>query len=136
MNHVLDGLNIATPEMVSKFYCIFMEDRQLRPREFHQTGGVQYIFRVKLQMKKTRVRDRCRNCLRSTKTHADRHFPPSIWIHHYTPEYKQQSKLWTGPGERTPKSAKTVVSAVKNDVHCLWDSQGIILTEYCNNGKQ
>ena len=35
------------------------------------------------------------------------------WIHHYTPETKQQSKQWVAPGENTPKKAKTVSSAGK-----------------------
>ncbi|UYV73151.1 hypothetical protein LAZ67_10001974 [Cordylochernes scorpioides] len=35
------------------------------------------------------------------------------WIHRYIPESKQQSKQWTGPGERASKKAKTVVSPEK-----------------------
>ena len=33
------------------------------------------------------------------------------WIHHYTPELKEQSKQWVFEGEQTPKKAKTVKSA-------------------------
>jgi len=33
------------------------------------------------------------------------------WIHHYTPETKQQSKQWISPGESAPKKAKTGLSA-------------------------
>ena len=33
------------------------------------------------------------------------------WIHYYTPETKNQSKMWTGPGESAPKKAMTVPSA-------------------------
>ena len=35
------------------------------------------------------------------------------WIHYYTPETKNQSKIWTRPGESAPKKAKTVPSASK-----------------------
>jgi len=35
------------------------------------------------------------------------------WIHHYTPETKEQSKQWTKSGESAPKKAKTVPSAGK-----------------------
>ena len=35
------------------------------------------------------------------------------WIHYYMPETKNQSKMWTGPGESAPKKAKTVPSAGK-----------------------
>ncbi|UYV63870.1 CTTNBP2NL [Cordylochernes scorpioides] len=51
------------------------------------------------------------------------------WINHYTPESKQESKQWTGSGERAPKKAKTCVSQ-KEDGHVFWDSQGIILIDY------
>jgi histone-lysine N-methyltransferase SETMAR len=35
------------------------------------------------------------------------------WIHHYTPESKQQSKLWTEAGCSAPKKTKSVSSAGK-----------------------
>ena len=35
------------------------------------------------------------------------------WIHHYTPETKEQSKQWVFGGERAPKKGKTVKSAGK-----------------------
>ncbi|CAF4956922.1 unnamed protein product [Pieris macdunnoughi] len=35
------------------------------------------------------------------------------WVHHYTPETKEQSKQWIGPGEPTPKKTKTIFSANK-----------------------
>ena len=34
-------------------------------------------------------------------------------IHYYTSETKNQSKMWTGPGESAPQKAKTVPSAGK-----------------------
>ncbi|XP_063362873.1 uncharacterized protein LOC134651703 [Cydia amplana] len=33
------------------------------------------------------------------------------WIHHYTPETKEQSRQWTNRGEPAPKKAKVVLSA-------------------------
>ncbi|UYV72992.1 hypothetical protein LAZ67_10001413 [Cordylochernes scorpioides] len=35
------------------------------------------------------------------------------WIHHYTPESKQQPKQWTDPGERAPKKSNNAWSAEK-----------------------
>ncbi|KAF8771416.1 hypothetical protein HNY73_018841 [Argiope bruennichi] len=35
------------------------------------------------------------------------------WIHHYTPETKQQSKQWAAKDESTPKKAKSASSAGK-----------------------
>ena len=52
------------------------------------------------------------------------------WIHHYTPEMKEQSKQWISQGETAPKKAKTVPSAGKVMATVFWDSQGIIFTDY------
>ena len=57
------------------------------------------------------------------------------WIHYYTPETKNQSKMWTGPGESAPKKAKTVTSAGKVMATIFWDSYGIILIDYLQKGK-
>ncbi|XP_018057545.1 PREDICTED: LOW QUALITY PROTEIN: uncharacterized protein LOC108693227 [Atta colombica] len=51
------------------------------------------------------------------------------WIHHYTPEAKEQSKQWTKSGESAPKKAKTVLSARKIMATVFWDSQGMIFTD-------
>jgi hypothetical protein len=52
------------------------------------------------------------------------------WIHHYTPETKQQSKQWIGAGESVPKKAKTVPSAGKVMAAVFWDSRGVVLIDY------
>jgi [histone H3]-lysine36 N-dimethyltransferase SETMAR len=57
------------------------------------------------------------------------------WIHHYTPETKEQSKQWTARGESTPKKAKTVPSAGKVMATIFWDSQGVILIDYLQKGR-
>jgi len=57
------------------------------------------------------------------------------WIHHYTPETKQQSKQWIMSGESASKKAKTVLSAGKVMATVFWDSQGIILIDYLQKGK-
>ena len=36
-----------------------------------------------------------------------------IWIHHNTPETKQQSEQWVSPGESAPKKTKEGLSANK-----------------------
>lgn len=57
------------------------------------------------------------------------------WIHHYTPETKEQSKQWVIKGESAPKKAKTVPSAGKIMATVFWDSQGIIFIDYLEKGK-
>jgi hypothetical protein len=58
-----------------------------------------------------------------------------IWIHHYTPATKKQSKQWVPSGESAPKEAKTVPSAWKVMATVFWDSQGMILINYLEKGK-
>ncbi|GFW24049.1 mariner transposase [Trichonephila clavipes] len=38
------------------------------------------------------------------------------WVHHFTPETKEQPKQWTDKGELTPKKVKTVSSAGKEEI--------------------
>jgi hypothetical protein len=57
------------------------------------------------------------------------------WIHHYTPETKEQSKQWVPNGESAPKKAKTVPSAGNVMETVFWDSQGIILINYLEKGR-
>jgi histone-lysine N-methyltransferase SETMAR len=53
-----------------------------------------------------------------------------IWIHHYTPETKQQSKQWTARGETALKKTKTVSLTGKVMTTVFWDSHGILLIDY------
>ena len=57
------------------------------------------------------------------------------WIHYYTPETKNQSKMWTGPGESAPKKAKTVSSAGKVMATIFGDSDCIILIDWLQKRK-
>ena len=58
-----------------------------------------------------------------------------IWVYHFTPEAKQQSKQWKHPGSPPPKKAKTVPSAGKVMVSVFWDADGILLIDYLQNGQ-
>ena len=57
------------------------------------------------------------------------------WVHHFTPEAKQQSKQWKHPGSPPPKKAKTVPSAGKVMASVFWDADGILLTDYLQKGQ-
>jgi hypothetical protein len=48
------------------------------------------------------------------------------WIHHFTPESKQQSKQWTEAGFSAPKKTRSVPSAGK----VFWDAEGILFIHY------
>lgn len=125
-------------EMVSKVHDLVLADRRVKLREIAETTGISYervqnIVHEHLGMRKLSARwvprlltvDNKRNrvttskeCLALLKRNPTDFFRRFVtvdetWIHHYTPETKQQSKQWTFPDESAPKKAKTVPSAGK-----------------------
>jgi hypothetical protein len=57
------------------------------------------------------------------------------WIHHYTPESKQQSKQWTEAGCSAPKKTRLVPSAGKVMASVFWDAEDILFVDYLQKGK-
>jgi histone-lysine N-methyltransferase SETMAR len=57
------------------------------------------------------------------------------WIHHYTPESKQQSKHWTEASCSVPKKTRSVPSAGKVMASVFWAAEGILFIDYLENGK-
>jgi GrpB-like predicted nucleotidyltransferase (UPF0157 family) len=57
------------------------------------------------------------------------------WIHHYTPESKQQSKQWTEAGCSAPKKTRSVPSSGKVMASVFWDAEGILFIDYLEKGK-
>ena len=57
------------------------------------------------------------------------------WIHHYTPESKQQSKQWTEAECSAPKKTRSVPSAGKVMALVFWDAEGIFFIDYREKGK-
>jgi len=57
------------------------------------------------------------------------------WIHHYTPEPKQQSKQWTEASCSAPKTTRSVPSAGKVMASVFWDAEGILFIDYLVKGK-
>ena len=50
------------------------------------------------------------------------------WVHHFTPEWNQQSAEWTATGENRPKRPKMQTSAGKVLVSVFRDTQGLSIT--------
>jgi len=48
------------------------------------------------------------------------------WIHHYTPEFKKQSKGWTEAGCSAPKKTMFVPSVGKIMASVFLDAEGIL----------
>ncbi|CAK9827513.1 Histone-lysine N-methyltransferase SETMAR [Anthophora retusa] len=153
-------VEITTSDIVEKIHGMIMENRRMKVREIAETVGisterVHHILYEKLHVKKLCARwvprlltldqkrtrkDVSTQCLAMFKRNPQdfwRRFVTvdETWIHHYTPETKQQSKQWIMSGESAPKKAKTVLSAGKVMATVFWDSQGIILIDYLQKSK-
>jgi len=57
------------------------------------------------------------------------------WIHHFDPESKQQSMQWKHVESPPPKKFKVCASAGKVMASVFWDSQGVIMIDYLEQGK-
>jgi len=57
------------------------------------------------------------------------------WIHHYTPESKQQSNQRRKAGCSAPKKTGSVPSVGKVMASVFWDAEGILFIDYLEKGK-
>ena len=89
--------------------------------------------------KRTRMKisEQCLERFNKNKTDFVRRFVTmdETWIHHYTPESKQQSKQWTEAGCSAPKKTRSVPSAGKVMASVFWDAEGIWFFVYLEKGK-
>lgn len=153
-------IQVTNPEMVNKIHDLVMDDRRIKIREIAyivkiSKDRIAYILKEHLNMKKLSARwvprllsvDHKRkrvllsqyglDIFHSNTTEFLRRFitVDETWIHHYTPETKEQSKQWRFSTESAPKKAKTVLSAGKVMATVFWDAHGIILVDYLEKGK-
>ena len=153
-------IEVTTEDMVNKIHDIVLADRRVKIREIANivkisTERIQNVLHETLGMRKLSARwvprlltlEHKRNRMTTSKHCLDmfkrnrkeflRRFVTvdETWIHHYTPETKEQSKQWTESGESAPKKAKTVPSAGKIMATVFWDSRGIIFTDYLEKGR-
>ena len=90
--------------------------------------------------KRTRMKisEQCLECFNKNKTDFVRRFitMDETWIHHYTPESKQQSKQWTEAGCSAPKKTRSVPSAGKVMTTVFRDAEDIFLLITLKRVKQ
>jgi len=153
-------VEVTTSEMIEKIHKIVLEDRRLKVHQIAETcrmsaERVRNILHNHLDMEKLCARWVPRlltldqklvrktistdnlGLYRSNPNKFLRRFitVDETWVHHYTPENKEQSKQWVGKGEPTPKKAKTILSANKIMATVFWDARGIIYIDYLEKGK-
>jgi len=151
---------VTTPEMVKKIHKMVLDDRRLKVRELADMVGIsksavhriltenldmrklcaRWVPRLLTMEQKQRREDVSIECLamfHSNKAEFLRRFitMDETWVHHFTPETKEQSKQWTAREESAPKKAKTVPSAGKVMASVFWDARGIIFIDYLQKGK-
>jgi len=142
----------TTPEIIEQVHDMVLDDRRMKVREISETIGIPkervgYIVHEELDMKKLCAKwvprlitaDQKRTCMKiseqrlesfdKSKTDFVHRFitMDEAWIHHYTPESKQQSKQWTEAGCSAPKKTRSVPSAGKVKASVVWDAEGICL---------
>jgi len=130
-----------------------LDDRRMKVREIAESIGISeervgYILHEELDMKKLcarwvprlltadqkrtcmKISEQCLERLNKNETDFVRRFVTmdETWIHHYTPEFKQQSKQWTEAGCSAPKKTRSVPSAGKVIASVFWDAEGILFT--------
>jgi histone-lysine N-methyltransferase SETMAR len=118
----------TTPEIIEQVHDTVLDDRRMKVREIAETIGISkecvgYILHEELDIKKLCARwvphlltaDQKRTCMKISEQCLERFnknktdFVRRIitmdetWIHHYTPECKQQSKQWTESSCSAPK---------------------------------
>ena len=131
-------VEVTTPEMIDKIQDMILSDQRIKVRKIVETTGISQdtvfsILHKKLGVKKISARwvsrllseENKRNrvvdseaILALFRRNPDEFLRRYIivaesWIHHYTPETKEQSEQWVFEGERAPKKAKMVKSAGK-----------------------
>ena len=115
-----------------------LDDQRMEMREIAEIIGISkehagYILYEELDMKKLcarwvprlltadqkrtrmKISEQCLERFNKNKTDFLRRFitMDETWIHHYTPESKQQSKQWMEAGCSAPKKTRSIPSAGK-----------------------
>lgn len=151
---------VTTPEMIKKVSDIVSADSRVKVRDIADklkisTGTAELILHEHLHMKKLSARwvprlltinhksnralisSQCLSMFQGNPEEFLRRFitVDETWIHHHTPETKQQSKQWVKDGSSAPKKAKVVPSAGKIMATVFWDAKGVILVDYLKSQK-
>jgi len=150
----------TTPEIIEQVHNMVLDDRWMKVREFAETIGISkervgYILHEELDMKRLcarwvprfltadqkrtrmKISEQCWERFNKNKTHFVHQFitMDETWIHHYTPESKQQSKQWREADCSAPKKTRLVPSAGKVIASVFWDAEGILFIDYLEKGK-
>jgi len=101
------------------------------------TRWVQHMLTADQKCTRMKISDQCLECFNKNETDFVCRFitMDETWIHHYTPEFKQQSKQWTEAGCSAPKKTRSVPSVGRVMASVFWDADGILFIDYLEKGK-
>jgi histone-lysine N-methyltransferase SETMAR len=141
----------TAPEIIEHVHDMVLDDRRIKVREIAEPIGiskehVRYIVHEQLHMKRlcarwaprlltadpkrthTKISEQCLERFNKNKTDFVRRFitMDETWIHHYTPESKQQSKQWAEASCSAPKKTRSVPLAGKVMASVFLDAEGIL----------
>lgn len=57
-----------------------------------------------------------------------------IWVHHYDPKIKAQSKQWKNFDSQPPKKARVALLSGKVTFTVFWDQHGVVLMDILAKG--
>lgn len=152
-------ISVTTPENIDSVHDIILQDRRIGLKHIAETlhiccERVFHIVHHELDMRKlsakwipkclnadqkrvrlTMSKEICRRFEEDSSNFLDRLVTmDETWVHHYDPETKEQSKEWKHSGSPRPKKFRVQKSAGKILASIFWDKDGIILTDYLEQG--
>ena len=114
--------------------CILHEELDMKKL---CTKWVPWLLTANQKCTRVKISEQCLEGFNENKTDFVCQFLTmgETWIHHYTPESKQQSKQWTEAGCSVPKKTRSIPSAGKVIVSVFWDAVGVLCIDYLERGK-
>lgn len=150
----------ATDVNTEKVHNMVLDDRRLKVYEISKAIGlseerVRHILHNELGVRKLctrwvpislnadekqmrkRMSQHGLNLFEKNPTEFMRRFVTTdeTWVHHYTPETREQSKQWAERGSSLTRKGKSVPSIKKIMASVFWDAKGIILIDYLDKGR-
>ncbi|UYV67602.1 hypothetical protein LAZ67_5001347 [Cordylochernes scorpioides] len=114
----------TTLEIIEKVHNIVVNDRRVKVCEIAEAEGISEERVRNILHEELGIRKLCRFVTMD-----------ETWVHHYTPEIKQQSKQWMEGGGSAPKRAKSIPSDGKVMGGVFWDVKVILLINYLEKDR-
>ena len=116
-----------------------LDDRRVKVREIDEVLGISKERVGNILHEELNMRKLCQILVLHLITIDQKRISQAclnnLFIHHYIPEQKKQSKQWIERGGSAPMKAKRVPSAGKIMENVFWDYKNLFLIDYLKKGK-